>query len=136
MHKYLNILFIITLFSCDNNKKISDSSNLSKVEANNLRNELVKSYISEIKAERIDENNNKVIKINDLELKYELRFFGKKPIENFSPENVNFCSLTSPFSLKILNSKICFCSSLENGFIRDIIDSKTSEDGLKRPQCQ
>ena len=83
MHKYLNILFIITLLSCDNNKKISDSSNLSKVEANNLRNKLVKSYISEIKAERIDENNNKVIKINDLKLKYELRFFGEKPIDGW-----------------------------------------------------
>ena len=74
---------MITFFSCDNVKKISVSSNLSRVEANNLRDKLVKSYFSEIKTKRINEKNNKVIKINDLELKYEIRFFGKKPIDGW-----------------------------------------------------
>ena len=73
---------MITLFSCDN-KKTSNSSSLSRIEANNLRDKLFTSYLSEIKAKRIDENNDKVIKINDLELKYEIKFFGEKPINGW-----------------------------------------------------
>ncbi|MFL3007814.1 MAG: dienelactone hydrolase family protein [Candidatus Neomarinimicrobiota bacterium] len=73
---------MITLFSCDN-KKTSNSSSLSRTEANNLRDKLFTSYLSEIKAKRIDENNDKVIKINDLELKYEIKFFGEKPINGW-----------------------------------------------------
>ena len=73
---------MITLFSCDN-KKTSNSSSLSRIEANNLRDKLFTSYLSEIRAKRIDENNDKVIKINDLELKYEIKFFGEKPINGW-----------------------------------------------------
>ena len=73
---------MITLFSSDN-KKTSNSSSLSRTEANNLRDKLFTSYLSEIKAKRIDENNDKVIKINDLELKYEIKFFGEKPINGW-----------------------------------------------------
>ena len=89
MYKYQYILITIMFFSCNNSentetlKIINDNSISTEVEANNLAEKLFTSYTSYLKVKRFDENNDKVIKIKDLELKYEIKLFGEKPLNGW-----------------------------------------------------
>ena len=89
MYKYLNILVITILLSCNNstkqksNKRIIDNSVLTRIEANNLGKSLFELYSSDLKVKRFDENNDRLIKIDNLKLKYDIKFFGEKPLDGW-----------------------------------------------------
>mgnify|MGYP001161037505 FL=1 len=89
MYKHIYILVTLMFFSCNNieNTKtlkiINENSISTEVEANNLAEKLFKSYTSDLKVKRFNEINDKVIKIKDLELKYEIKTFGKKPLNGW-----------------------------------------------------
>ena len=85
MFRYIKLLIIIFLFSCDNGKKnknhnqIISNSSLSKTEAKKIKQKLYKEYNAQLVVDRLQEMKIQRIKINDREMKFDLRFFGEKP---------------------------------------------------------
>jgi len=85
MIKHIGFSLIIFLFSCDDgkkgkkhNKKVNNYQ-LSKIEATKIKEELYKKFSNEILVNRLQEMEDYVIKINDKEIKFDLKFFGTKP---------------------------------------------------------
>ena len=70
-----------------NNYKTDNKKNgalLSKTEAEELKDKLYKEYSLNLIVNRLKEIEDGIIKIGDLELKYDLQYFGEKPINGWS----------------------------------------------------
>tara|TARA_Y100001970_G_scaffold258737_1_gene338960 strand:- start:563 stop:1732 length:1170 start_codon:yes stop_codon:yes gene_type:complete len=89
MRRYTGVFFIILLLSCDNEKKIKPynqfihDSVLTKTHVKHLKEELYKQYSADLIVNRLQEMKDRRIKINDKEMKFDLRFFGEKPISGW-----------------------------------------------------
>ena len=81
MDRYIILLFIILIFSCKNGE---NKHSLSKTNAKILKQELYNKYSMKIKAERSHEIEEQQIIIDNIELKYDIKFFGKKPVNGWS----------------------------------------------------
>ena len=87
---YLGLYFIILLFSCNSKNKIKnynqiiDNSFLTKDQAHQIKKKIYKKYSSELMVNRLQEMRDRRIKINGKEMRFDLRFFGKKPISGWN----------------------------------------------------
>jgi predicted esterase len=74
----INILaFLVIVFvSCDNKSKMNS---ISKKSILNFKNKYFEKYLTATQLSRSQEMNNQTIKISDKEMKFDLKFFGKKP---------------------------------------------------------
>ena len=78
MIKHIGLFLIIFLLSCNDGKK-GNNYQLSKIEATKIKEELYKKFSDEILANRLQEMEDYVIRINDKEIKFDLKFYGTKP---------------------------------------------------------
>ena len=125
MLKYIRLFLIVFLLSCDNGKKVKnhneiiDDNALNKTEAQKLKEELYKKYSTELAINRLQEMKDHIIKINDKELKFDLKFFGVKPSTGWElyfslhggggvPDSVNENSWNRHKTLYELNNGILF----------------------------
>ena len=125
MLKYIRLFLIVFLLSCDNGKKVEnhnqiiDDSPLNKTEAQKLKEKLYKKYSTELAVNRLQEMKDRIIKINDKELKFDLKFFGIKPATGWElyfslhggggvPDSVNENSWNRHKTLYELNNGILF----------------------------
>lgn len=89
MRRFIGFFLIILFLSCNNDKKIKthnqliNDSLLTKTEAKKLKDELYKKYSAELVVNRLQEMKERRIKIKDREMKFDLRFFGEKPISGW-----------------------------------------------------
>jgi len=89
MHRYTGVFFIILFFSCKNDKTIKNynqlinDSFLTKTVAKKLKEELYIKYSADLLVNRLLEMKERRIKMNDREMKFDLRFFGEKPISGW-----------------------------------------------------
>ena len=77
----LIILFLVSCFSFNKIKTINiheDKNFITKVEIEQLKKELFQIYSTDLLFQRKDEMNEFKIQMNDEEIKYDLKFFGKK----------------------------------------------------------
>ena len=78
-------LFIVFSLSCS--VKVDDGTSngvLSFSDAKKQSERLFDEFISEIIVDRRNEMNSKVINVNDMEMKFDLKFFGKKPKDGWN----------------------------------------------------
>ena len=78
----INIFFFFIFSLVDAQSK--SFSSLSKYEARKQATEYYKDYKSKIIKKRSKEMEDYLIKIDSLEMKFELKFFGKKPKSGWS----------------------------------------------------
>ena len=78
MIKHIGFFLIIFLLSCNDGKR-GNNYQLSKIEATKIKEELYKKFSDEILANRLQEMEDYVIRINDKEIKFDLKFYGTKP---------------------------------------------------------
>ena len=86
MRCFLLILIITFCINCNNHKTDNKKNGvlLSKTEAEELKDKLYKEYSLNLIVNRLKEIEDGIIKIGDLELKYDLQYFGEKPINGWS----------------------------------------------------
>ena len=76
---------MILLFSCDDGKKINKKNQLinkhllTKIEAIKLKEDIYKNYNKDLLVKRLQEMKDRKIKINNRQMKFDLKFFGEKP---------------------------------------------------------
>jgi len=84
---FLNLIFIILVIitSCSsNNKNGPSNTGLSKSETNIYIKNSYDEFEAEIIADRKKEMESRVITVNGVKMKFELKFYGKKPKEGWS----------------------------------------------------
>ena len=84
---FLNLIFIILVIitSCSsNNKNGPSNTGLSKSETNIYIKNSYDEFKAEIIADRKKEMDSRVITVNGVKMKFELKFYGKKPKEGWS----------------------------------------------------
>ena len=80
----MNLLIVFSL-SCSGKAKDGTSNGvLSFSDAKKQSERLFDEFISGIIVDRRNEMNSKVIKVNDMEMKFDLKFFGKKPKDGWN----------------------------------------------------
>ena len=78
-------LFIMFSLSCTGKTKVVTSNDfMSFSDAKKQSERLFDEFISEVIVDRRNEMNSKVIRVNDMEMKFDLKFFGKKPKEGWN----------------------------------------------------
>ena len=88
--KYIKILLIIILVFYHNEKLVAKNakktshSSLSRSDANKQKEKLFNEYRSSILFNRLNEMEDYLIRINDKEMKFALKFFGAKPKTGWS----------------------------------------------------
>ena len=80
----INLIILVCLSCSGKTKDVLSTGALSRHEAKAQTEKLLDEYRSEVIAERKTEMNAKLIKVDSLEMKFDLKFFGEKPKEGWN----------------------------------------------------
>ena len=86
MCRYTSFFIVILLFSCNTSKKIKkdnqliNESSLTEIEAIKIKDKTYRDYREDLLVDRLNEMKERIININNREMKFDLKFFGDKPI--------------------------------------------------------
>ena len=89
MCRYTSFFIVILLFSCNTSKKIKkdnqliNESSLTEIEAIKIKDKTYRNYRENLLVDRLNEMEKRTININNREMKFDLKFFGDKPISGW-----------------------------------------------------
>ena len=84
MKRYLTIILLFNLVFGQNNNKSIDPNSLSKIQSQRLEGNLYTEYKESLLLSRDAEMKARSIKINNREIKFDIKFFGKKSEDGWS----------------------------------------------------
>ena len=84
MKRYLTIILLFNLICGRSNDISFDKNSLSKIESQRLEKKLYTDFKNSLLLERDSEMKARLIKINNREIKFDIKFFGKKPEDGWS----------------------------------------------------